>query len=230
MVKMRHKEQKDTDTTRETRSFALELKANEDGSVEGYGSVFSVVDSYADIIAKGAFVASISEHKANGTMPAMLWQHDSDKPIGVWTDMVEDEKGLKVKGKLALDTEKGKEAHTLLKMGALNGLSIGFISREWTYDAKTDIRTLTDVDLWEVSLVTFPANKKSRITSVKSGDLPEIKTLKDAEKTLRDAGFSHDAARALVSNVKNIALNEREAQDVLTAIKAANKLIDSLKS
>lgn len=227
---MKFKEQKDSEITRETRSFALELKANEDGSLEGYGSVFSVIDSYSDIIAKGAFIASIKEHKSSGTMPAMLWQHDSDKPIGVWTDMIEDEKGLKVKGKLALDTEKGKEAHALLKMGALNGLSIGFISREWTYDAKTDIRTLTDVDLWEVSLVTFPANKKSRITSVKSGDLPEIKTLKDAEKTLRDAGFSHDAARALVSNVKNIALKEREAQDVLTAIKAANKLIDSLQS
>jgi HK97 family phage prohead protease len=227
---MQLKEQKNSDNERETRSFSLEMKANDDGSVEGYGSVFSVIDTYADIMAKGSFVNSLKEHKSAGTMPAMLWQHDSDKPIGVWTDMIEDEKGLKVKGMLALDTEKGKEAHTLLKMGALNGLSIGFISREWTYDAKTDIRTLTDVDLWEVSLVTFPANKKSRITSVKSSDLPQITTLKEAEKSLRDAGFSQDAAKVFVSQVKTIAMNERDAHEVQKALKAANSLLDSLKS
>jgi HK97 family phage prohead protease len=227
---MKFKEQKNGENERETRSFSLEMKANDDGSVEGYGSVFSVIDTYADIMAKGSFVKSLNEHKSAGTMPAMLWQHDSDKPIGVWTEMIEDEKGLKVKGKLALDTEKGKEAHTLLKMGALNGLSIGFISREWTYDAKTDIRTLTDVDLWEVSLVTFPANKKSRITSVKRADIPQITTLKEAEKSLRDVGFSQDAARAFVSHVKQVAQNERDAQEVQKALKAANSLLDSLKS
>ena len=125
-------ERKDAGGGREVRSFALQIKAaGDDGTVEGYGSVFGVRDNYDDVIAKGAFVQSLKDHKAAGTMPAMLWQHDADKPIGVWTEMVEDEKGLRIKGQLAMETVKGKEAHALLKMGALNGLSIGFMSKEW---------------------------------------------------------------------------------------------------
>ena len=115
---------------REIRSFALQIKSSEDGPIEGYGSVFGVKDSYDDVIAAGAFAATLAAHKAAGTMPAMLWQHDPDKPCGVWDEMSEDSGGLKVKGRLALETEKGKEAHALLKMGALNGLSIGFISKQ----------------------------------------------------------------------------------------------------
>jgi HK97 family phage prohead protease len=125
-------------------------------------------------------------------MPAMLWQHDSNEPIGVWTEMVEDSKGLRIKGKLALDTTRGKEAHALLKMGALNGLSIGFVSKQWAYDRETEVRTLTEIDLWEVSLVTFPANEKARVTNVKAAD--ELATPKDAERILRDAGFSKSDA------------------------------------
>ncbi|MDP1007181.1 HK97 family phage prohead protease, partial [Klebsiella pneumoniae] len=90
--------------------------------------------------------------------------------IGIWTEMVEDSKGLRIKGQLALETVLGKEAHALLKLGALNGLSIGFVSKQWTYDRDTDVRTLTELDLWEVSLVTFPANGKARVTNVKAAD------------------------------------------------------------
>ena len=185
---------------RETRAFSLQIKAtSEDGTIEGYGSVFNVVDNYDDAIAPGAFSASIAEHKKEGTMPAMLWQHDSDDPIGVWTEMVEDSKGLKLKGKLCLDTSCGKEAHALLKMGAINGLSIGFVSKQWAYDQETEIRTLTEIDLWEVSLVTFPANEKARITNVKSAD--EIAAPKDAERILRDSGFSKADATKFISRV-----------------------------
>ena len=110
-------ERKDAGGGREVRSFALQIKAaGDDGTVEGYGSVFGVRDNYDDVIAKGAFIQSLKDHKAAGTMPAMLWQHDADKPIGVWTEMVEDEKGLRIKGQLAMETVKGKEAHALLKM------------------------------------------------------------------------------------------------------------------
>ena len=133
-------ERKDAGGGREVRSFALQIKAaGDDGTVEGYGSVFGVRDNYDDVIAKGAFIQSLKDHKAAGTMPAMLWQHDADKPIGVWTEMVEDEKGLRIKGQLAMETVKGKEAHALLKMGALNGLSIGFMSKEWAYDRDTEV-------------------------------------------------------------------------------------------
>lgn len=208
----------------------FEIKAvNADGTVEGYGSVFGVRDNYDDVIAKGAFIQSLKDHKAAGTMPAMLWQHDADKPIGVWTDMVEDEKGLRIKGQLAMETVKGKEAHALLKMGALNGLSIGFMSKEWSYDRETEVRTLTAINLWEVSLVTFPANEKARVTNVKSAD--EMATPKDAEKALRDAGFSKSDATAFVSRVMRMGeVRSDSANSTAVAMKAADRLLRSLTS
>lgn len=214
---------------RETRAFALTVKAaGDDGSIEGYGSAFGVRDNYDDVIAAGAFAESLKAHKAEGTMPAMLWQHDSDEPIGVWTSMTEDEKGLKVVGKLALDTVRGKEAHALLKMGALNGLSIGFVSKQWAYDRESEVRTLTEIELWEVSLVTFPANQKARITNVKSAD--EIKAPKDAERILRDAGFSKSDATALVSCVMRMGEARRDAaESTAKAMNAADRLLTSLR-
>lgn len=216
---------------REIRSYVLQIKAvGEDGTVEGYGSVFGVRDNYDDVIAPGAYLASLAAHKTAGTMPAMLWQHDATAPIGVWLEMVEDAKGLRIKGKLALDTVKGAEAYALLKMGALNGLSIGFVSKQWTYDRETDVRTLTEVDLWEVSLVTFPANEKARITGVKAADVAGIKTIRQAEQALRDAGFSADTAKAFLAEVKRIALDERDAHEAAAALKAANRLLETLTS
>jgi len=214
---------------REVRSFAMQIKATgEDGMIEGYGSVFGVADSYDDVIARGAFAASLKAHKAAGTMPAMLWQHEADEPIGVWTEMSEDAKGLKVRGQLCLDTSCGKEAYALLKMGALNGLSIGFISRQWSYDTETDIRTLTEVDLWEVSLVTFPANESARVIGVKASDVAGITSIRQAEQALRDAGISADTAKALIASVKRIALDERDAHGAAAAMKAADRLLNSL--
>lgn len=231
MFKKNKIEKKEAPNGREYRSFNLQIKANEDGTIDGYGSVFSVIDNYDDTIQKGAFLNSLAAHKAAGTMPAMLWQHDSDKPIGVWTEMVEDAKGLRVKGQLALETVLGKEAHSLLKMGALNGLSIGFISRKWSYDENTDVRTLTEVDLWEVSLVTFPANTAARVIGVKASEVGKINTIRQAEKALRDAGFSEDAAKAYVAQVKRIVLDERDAHKATAnALKAANQLLNSLTS
>lgn len=216
---------------REVRSYVLQLKAvGEDGTIEGYGSVFGVRDAYDDVIAPGAYAESLKAHKAAGTMPAMLWQHDASAPIGVWLEMVEDAKGLRIKGRLALETAKGAEAYALLKMGALNGLSIGFVSKQWAYDRDTDVRTLTEVELWEVSLVTFPANEAARITGVKAADVAGIKTIRQAEQTLRDAGFSADAAKALIAEVKRIALDERDAHEAAAALKAADRLLQSLTS
>lgn len=214
---------------RETRTFAVQIKAvSEDGTIEGYGSVFGVLDKYSDMIVKGAFAASLASHKSAGTMPAMLWQHDADAPIGVWTDMIEDTKGLRVKGRLCLDTAAGKEAQALLKMGAVNGLSIGFVSVKWAYDEAADVRTLTELDLWEVSLVTFPANEKARVTSVKASP-DDITTPKDAERTLRDAGFSKADATALVSRVMRLGEKRSDsAASIATAQRAAQRLLASL--
>lgn len=215
---------------RETRAYSLSIKATgEDGTIEGYGSVFGNVDEWDDIIASGAFKNTIAAHKTAGTMPAMLWQHESDEPLGVWMEMSEDDNGLKLKGKLCLDTSKGKEALALLKMGAINGLSVGFISKEWLYNNETNVRTLTEIDLWEVSLVTFPANKKARVTNVKSGD--EISAPKDAERILRDAGFSKSDATALVSRVMRMGEERSDsAKSAAIALKAADRLLSSLTS
>lgn len=222
---------KGTAGQRETRSCALQIKAvGDDGMIEGYASVFGVIDNYDDVIAAGAFGQTLNEHKTAGTMPAMLWQHDSDSPIGVWTEMVEDANGLRVKGMLALATERGKEAQALLKMGAINGLSIGFLSKEWKYDAKTNVRTLTEVDLWEVSLVTFPANAKARVTNVKAAS-DMIAAPKDAERILRDAGFSRADATAYVSRVMRMGEERRESvESTAKAMKAATRLLQSLQS
>lgn len=217
---------------RETRSFSLSLKAvGTDGTVEGYGSVFGVRDNYDDVIAAGAFLESLKAHKAAGTMPAMLWQHEADDPIGIWTEMGEDSTGLRIKGQLCLETSQGKEAYALLKMGAINGLSIGFMSVPGTSVYKDDgVRVLNQIDLWEVSLVTFPANESARVTNVKSSSFKELKTIRQAEQALRDAGLPADAAKALIAEVKRIALDERDAHGAAAAMKAAERLLTSLSS
>jgi len=177
----------------------FKIKAvSEDGLFSGYGSVFGVVDSYKEVVTPGAFTESLQ-----GRMPALLWQHRSGEPIGVYSTVKEDSIGLFVEGRLALKTARGAEAYELLKMGALNGLSIGFITREDSFDKVSGIRTLKKLDLWEVSLVTFPANDASRVANVKS--IEQINTLSDAEAYLRDAGgLSRREALALVARIKSL--------------------------
>lgn len=180
----------------ERRSFALEIASVEQtGLIKGYGSVFGNVDSYKEKIAPGAFVDSLAAHTKAGTMPAMLWQHRSDQVPGVWTSMSEDKRGLKVDGEFILGTQLGKEAHVLTAKKAVNGLSIGFVTKKSELDEESGVRTLTAIDLWEVSIVTFPANTKARITDVKS--LP--KNIREFEDYLREGGFSANQAKAIAS-------------------------------
>ncbi len=200
--------------------FAAEIKASEEGTIEGYGSVFGDLDSYADIVKKGAFKRTLKEAKAIGRLPAMLWQHNPDQPIGVWTDMFEDERGLMVKGRLA-DTQLGREAHTLMQMGALTGLSIGYRTVKYKMDHETGIRTLEDVDLFEVSPVTFPALDSARLSAVKSAE--DIRTAREFEEFLREAGFSRTVAKALVAGGYKAAFPQRDAEGELDDIVAAIK-------
>lgn len=195
-----------------TLDCAFELKALSDsGTFSGYGSVFGVEDSYGDIVAPGAFMSSLAAHQAKGRMPAMLWQHRSAEPIGVYKTMTEDSVGLKVEGQLALATMRGAEAHALMKMGALSGLSIGYSvpNGGQQFDKATGINTLSAVDLWEVSPVTFPANDSARIHGVKSIEL--IEDLKEAERYLRDAGLGRTEAKAFIARLKS--LGQRDADD-----------------
>lgn len=200
--------------------FAAEIKATEEGTIEGYGSVFGDLDSYADIVSKGAFKRTLRESKSAGRMPAMLWQHNQDQPIGVWTDMYEDERGLVVKGQLA-DTQLGREAHTLMKMGALSGLSIGYRTVKYKMDNESGVRTLQDVDLFEVSPVTFPALDSARVSAVKSAE--DIKTEREFEEFLRDAGFSRTVAKAIVAGGYKAAFPQRDADGGLDDLVAALK-------
>lgn len=205
--------------------FPFKVKAvNDDGVFSGYGSVFNVLDAYNEVVVPGAFADSLKTRQ-----PALLWQHRSGEPIGVYTDVKEDTVGLHVEGKLALKTARGAEAYELLKMGALNGLSIGFMVRDESYDRVSGISTLKKLDLWEVSLVTFPANDAARVTDVKAAE--QIQTLKDAEAYLRDAGgFSKAQALALISRIKAAhARSDSEAEMAATvaAIKRATEVFST---
>lgn len=180
-----------------------------DGGFEGYGSVFNVLDSYSDIVAPGAFTRTLSEARAKGRLPALLWQHDATRPIGVYEDMREDGTGLLVRGRLALQTPDGASAYELMKMGALSGLSIGFITRNAQIDRATGVRTVTDVELLEVSPVTFPANDAARITGVKAAD-GTLPTEREFERWLRrEAGFTEAEAKTIIA--KGFRQVQREA-------------------
>src|SRR3712207_5134702 len=109
-----------------TLDLAVKWAPADAGTFTGYASVFAVRDSYGDIVQPGAFAASLAAHEAAGTTPLLLWQHRVDAPIGTWTELREDAHGLRVTGRLVLDTPEGAKAYALLKAGALNGLSIGF--------------------------------------------------------------------------------------------------------
>lgn len=187
-----------------------------DGTFSGYASVFGEVDSYGEVVKKGAFKASLKAWAKKDQLPRMLWMHRADTPIGIYTLMREDDRGLYVEGKLALDTQAGAEAYALLKLGALDGLSIGYIATQWTENTKTEIITLEVIDLWEVSLVTFPANDQARISGVKTAifDDGRLPSLKEYEAFLREAGVSKSMATALASKGLAAILRQREAEKV----------------
>jgi hypothetical protein len=179
----------------EIRAAACEFKAaGAELEFEGYGSVFGVVDSYRERVMPGAFADSLARSFAAGLMPAMLWQHRADMPCGVWLEMREDARGLFVRGRLA-STQLGREAYELLKIGALSGLSIGFVVKSDHYNEADDVTELLAVDLWEVSPVTFPACPDARVESVKSEGL----SVRALERILREAGLSRSDAKIAAS-------------------------------
>jgi len=185
---------------------ALDVKFLEgtEGEFEGYGAVFGNIDGGRDILEPGAFSKSLRK----GTKRIkMLWQHDPSEPIGIWTDIVEDDRGLRVKGKLELGIRRGLEAHTMLKTGIIDSMSIGYRTVVAEYDSARDIRSLKELDLWEISLVTFPMNPKATISSVKGAD----PTIRECERILRDGGLSAAQAKALVAGGYKAIRSERDA-------------------
>lgn len=137
-----------------------------DGTFQGYASLFGKLDLGRDIVERGAFAASLARRGAAGVR--MLFQHDPNAPIGTWTEIREDERGLFVCGRLALDAAKAREVHSLMREGALDGLSIGFRTVRARTEARTGIRRILEADLWEISVVTFPMLPEARIDAVKA--------------------------------------------------------------
>ncbi|WP_085248039.1 HK97 family phage prohead protease [Gilliamella mensalis] len=205
----------------------FEIKSISDtGAFTGYGSVFGVKDSYSDIVIKGAFANSLNKWKEKGRLPALLWQHKMDEPIGYYTKMVEDDNGLYLEGQLLIDDDPlAKRAHAHMKAKSLSGLSIGYILNDYDYDNEKSAFILKDIDLWEVSVVTFPANDEARIDNVKSifesGDIPPPKEI---ERVLRDVGLSRTQAKAFMSEgysslkQRDVSNSEENALEILKSI------------
>lgn len=171
-------------------AFEFKREPDVDGEFSGYASVFGIVDEGMDVVERGAFTKSLAERK-----PKMLWQHDKTKIIGVWDEVKEDERGLFVKGRVLKDVQQGKEAMALMKAGALDSMSIGYRTINAAQEGSGSVRKLLEVELFEISLVTFPMLKEAMVTDVKS-----IKTIRDFEKGLRDAGFSRQEAKAIAAD------------------------------
>lgn len=207
------------------KSVKFQFKATENRTIEGYASVFGNVDSTNDIVMPGAFIDSLQTR-----MPKMLYQHDTGELIGVWDEVHEDQTGLFIKGRLA-NTECGNEAYELAKMGALDSMSIGYTPTEFEYDGK-GVRLLKKVELWEVSLVTFPANDKATITGVKSLEgvpFEELHKNKDRiEAALRDAGASNRAAKYVASLLQPPAQRDVGGEELSLIIQKATQILKGI--
>ncbi len=212
----------------------FELKAYHDddeddenkGQFEGYASVFGNKDLGNDVVVQGAFRKSL---RAKGPKKVkMLFQHDTKEPIGVYTQIKEDANGLYVKGQLAMQTQKGREVYELMKMGAIDGLSVGYRvdAKGYSYDERGKKRLLQNVDLMEISAVTFPMNPKARISAVKS----EARTVREWETFFRDEGGLSRTESKVAAGAVTKALDQREVgveqTDVIDSI---TKLTSILK-
>ena len=180
----------------------LEIKSLSDREFEGLGSVFRNVDLGGDIVAPGAFKRSLAQHRKAGSLPPLFWMHDPSRVPGKWTAMKETDDGLHVKGVLA-DTPLGNEIHTLLKMDAVRGLSIGYrtLDQDWSDDGS---RVIKEAELWEVSVVSLPMNPLAQVAHVKSqlsaaGEY--VPTPREWERILRDVGCSRSVAKTLMSRM-----------------------------
>jgi HK97 family phage prohead protease len=150
----------------EVKFAPVDLKSVEaDGSFSGYASVFGEVDLGQDLVMPGAFRESLSSRGARGVK--LLFQHDPNEPIGVWLELHEDGKGLFARGRLMPEVSRAREVLSLMRAGALDGLSIGFRTVKGRTDPKSGVRRLDKIDLWEISIVTFPMLPEARVSAVK---------------------------------------------------------------
>jgi HK97 family phage prohead protease len=183
----------------EAKFLALDLKnVDQSGHFAGYASLFEREDLGRDVIAPAAFSETLKKRGTRGVK--LLFQHDPNQPIGVWTRLKEDARGLYAEGRLMEEVARAREVASLMRAGALDGLSIGFRALKARRDPRTGIRRIEKLDLWEISVVTFPMLPEARISRIKSG-LPQGRdpTEREFERWLtRDAGLTRSQARALL--------------------------------
>ena len=197
------------------------------GTVEGYASVFGLLDRGGDIMMPGAFKKSIAEWNRKKKPVPMLWQHNSGDPIGIWTDIKEDDHGLRAKGRLIMDVPKAAEARALIKGGAVSGLSIGYRTRESDIDRTTGVRKLKQVELWEVSLVTFPMLPEAQVSDVKNSGGFDPKSW---EQAFREEGLSHSEAKLATSVARKMSLRDGEKTALTHRDGAADVLMELRKA
>ncbi len=207
-----------------TKAFDFEVKQfDEDkGRFSGYASVFGALDFANEIVEKGAFAKSLEDMATKGRAVPVLWQHQSDMPIGSWESLKEDDVGLDGAGSLWLeDAPQAKIAYRGLQTKSITGLSIGYRVNRDSIDRKSGVRTLHEIDLVEVSIVTNPCLDIARVSAVKSiletGDLP---SLRDFEKFLREAGFSKSQATAIANGGLSKLLQSESVSDTAELIKS----------
>lgn len=187
----------------------FDKKAAAAGVIQGYASLFGQEDQGGDVVMPGAYKASLAQIAAQGRTVKMLWQHDPSHPIGVWDEVFEDTKGLFVKGRLLTEVEKGKEAAALLSAGAIDGMSIGYRTVSASRGAKGE-RLLEELELWEVSIVTFPMLPTARVDAVKAAEMSE----REFERMLtREAGLSRSVAHRLMAGGYDAIKAMRDAGD-----------------
>jgi HK97 family phage prohead protease len=182
-----------------------------DGGFSGYASLFGTVDLSNDRVERGAFARSLAERGAAGIR--MLYQHDPNEPIGAWSEIREDERGLFVRGRLAQGVKRAREVLDLMRSGALDGLSIGFRTVKARKEAAGGIRRILEADLWEISVVTFPMLPGARVERVKSfGAREALPTIREFERWLtRDAGLTRGDAKAVITRGFASLMRERDA-------------------
>lgn len=183
-----------------TRSLEFKADAVDDaGTFSGYGSVFGNADSYGEIVMAGAFTDSIKRIKASGDPLPMLWNHNSNEPIGSYDTLSEDDRGLKVSGALMIDEiPRAKQVHALMKKRVVKSMSIGYYVEDAFYDEKRGLYMLKKLDLREVSPVMFPANEQADIEEVKAL-LAKGMSIREFEGVLREAGFSRKQAEGIAA-------------------------------
>jgi len=210
---------------RETKFASLALDEVEpDGSFSGYASLFGKVDLGKDVVERGAFANSLKERGPAGIR--MLYQHDPNEPIGTWTEISEDARGLFVRGRLARNVGRAREVLALMRAGALDGLSIGFRAVRAKRDRPGGVRRILEADLWEISVVTFPMLPGARIDTVKGRR--RLPTVRQFETWLtRDAGLSRGEARTVIAAGFASLVRKRDAaQSLVERIRAATNMIN----